>query len=489
MLNELADITDEIHEMFSGFGALFKQRTLQKELKDESKLRKGDNVPKYLLGNSSGFFFGMKFGQAVIKSLKQGGHVLIIGSTGTHKTTAGGNPTLEICEDVMIVIDLNGTSAEFYAALEKPKRPYKVLNLMSDRGCIVRYDPFHMIHQGGEENELLLLRELALSIIPLPPNTSEPFWIQSAQNILTGALVYYYNLEDVKFIDAMISIQSTAFDVLIGNICENKTASMYVNQFTGIENLMESKMVAGVRAELSNHIIPFVTDSQIVETFTPTDNPSAENSIVWDNIETHNIFIAVNEGEIEQKSSAIRLILTQLTRYLERRPDKHSPEGKLLTPILIMCDEFPRYGKLESIESAVATLRKRNVTIAIFIQGIEQLEKYYGKLGSRIIMNNSAYQAVLGVFDLETQQYLSERIGSINVIQRGYGEGYNSKFAEPQTYRTQVSESHELIYQPHELARLGNKMILITPDGFCKLVKAPCYPKSKLTEEKNDDEN
>jgi hypothetical protein len=128
----------------------------------------------------------------------------------------------------------------------------------------------------------------------------------------------------------MMNIQTTPFDVLISKICENKMAKMYINQFTGIENFTENKMVA------------------------------------------------------------------------------------------------------------IATLRKRNVTIAIFVQGIEQLEKNYGKSSSRTIMNNGAYHVIFGVFDLETQQYLSERIGSIAVTQRSYGEGYNNKFANPQSYRTQV---------------------------------------------------
>jgi type IV secretory pathway TraG/TraD family ATPase VirD4 len=373
----------------------------------------------------------------------------------------------------MVTIDLNGVSADFYDALDEPKRPFKNLNLMPEKDTLFRYDPFHMVNQADEDSRALLIRELALAIIPLPPNVQEAFWIQSAQNILTGSLIYYQSL-GITFIEAMINIQSTSLAVLIRNVSQHPTASMYVNQFSDIKDIGDNKTVMGVKAELSNHVIPFITDAQIVELFTP-----GTNSIEWNDTETHNIFVSVNESEIEQKSSAIRLILCQLIRHLERRPDKHSPQGKLQSPLLLVCDEFPRYGKLEAIESAIATLRKRNVTIAVYIQGIEQLEKYYGKLGTRIIFNNSAYQVILGVNDLETQQYLAERIGSIIVPQKSYGESYSNHSSDVQGYRTQISETRELIYQPHELGELGNKMILITPHGFCKLKKSPCYLKGE----------
>ena len=70
---------------------------------------------------------------------------------------------------------------------------------------------------------------------------------------------------------------------------------------------------------------------------------------------------------------------TQLIRYLERRPDKYSPEGADNIQALLLMDEFARFGKLPLIADAVSTLRNRNVNICIVIQSLAQLDKIYGR--------------------------------------------------------------------------------------------------------------
>lgn len=474
--DDFLDKSNDLIETIKSAKRTFGAKPKKPQLHDQSKIRRGDNVPKNLLGNQEGFYFGMIHNMDVIKPHEEDGNIVNLGRTGDGKGTTLLNRTLERTRTCgVFATDIDGALTDYYKTINAPKRPFKVINLMSGKKSQFRFDLFQILREAPPEELIPLVRELALAIIPLTPDTREPFWIQAAQNILTGAIIHYFYI-GLDFAKTMNNIQTLPLATLINDISENEIAKIFVNQFASIQDPSESKMLQSIQTELSNHIIPLATDWQIIETFTPAENPSPENTVTWNDFATHHIFVSVAESEITQKSAAIRLILTSFTHYIERhRFDKYSERGKTQIPILCLLDEFPLYGKLESIESAICTCRKKGVTIAVFIQSIAQLDKYYGVNGRRIILDNCKYQVILGASDLESQRYLSERIGDIIVTRRSYSESYNHLGTEPQGYTRQAGETRERIFQPNEFANLGNELVLITKDGFCKLVKNPSY--------------
>lgn len=60
----------------------------------------------------------------------------------------------------------------------------------------------------------------------------------------------------------------------------------------------------------------------------------------------------------------------QLFRYLERRPEQYTPVAEEHPQLLVMMDEFARFGKINGITSALSILCSKKVNIAIFIQSI-----------------------------------------------------------------------------------------------------------------------
>ena len=436
-------------------------------LRDESWLRNGDSIPEVYFRNQPGFFLGSKCRQTVTKPIWYEGNIIGFGGSGLGKTTLL-KPSMCTWNGGIIAVDLNSTLLETYKMLIAkgiPRRPFKEIRLMHGQDAVFRYDPFYMIRKEKEDEIPKLIRQLSLAIIPLPHDAHEPFWIQSAQNILTGALIYYFCI-GVEFMDALVNIQSSSMSILIGKIRENSIAKLYVNQFTDIEKSSENKMLQGIQATLSTCLIPLITDPQIVELFTPNNN-----MLNWDDIETSNFFITIDEDDIALKSSAVRLLLTQLITHLKQRPDKHSFQGRLQVPQLLLIDEFPEFGKLETIESAFATLRKRNVTTAVFCQSLAQLDRHYGELGRRIILDNCNHQILLGSTDLESIKYFSEFIGDIIVARRSYTESYGTQLS----YSMNINEVRERVSAPEELRDLGNEVLILTrngtKNGFFKLDK------------------
>lgn len=462
---------------------------IDKFLGDETVKWEGNDVPGYMLHRerkNANFFFGTKERNMITSSdlgastsnerfyvgkpQERDGHILVIGGAGSGKSSCIAIPTLETWEGTIFAIDIKGELTAYWNKIAKPKkRQAKIFNLTGKQGVFSSYDPFYFMRQSGDENLVQNAREIAHAIIPLPPNIQEPFWIQSAQHVLTAVLLQGYSIK-ASFDTTMTRILTTPIWELIEEISNGNCleAIMHINQFKGIENPADNKMLSGVSAELKNKVMVFVTDMQIQDSFTPT-----ESIIKWEDLKSSNVFMCIAEDKLGQWDGAISLMLTQLIRTLERRPDKYSQEGKAmeLPPILLLLDEFPRLGKVEVIQNAIATLRSKGVTICLMMQSITQFDRMYGKESRQIIVDNCQYKAILNVTDPENQKVFSDMAGSIKVGNLSIGMDAKEKHKH-----FQMNESREPLIYPHEFATLKD-VVLITPEGVCRINKSPYYKK------------
>lgn len=436
------------------------------------------------------FFFGNATvdGRQVCvgKPANEDGHILVVEGTGCGKSSCIAIPALREWPGTFLAIDIKGELLRETASYASHKHPIKVFSFSQD-SKYSRYDPFDLLRNGGEDNLVQNIRELAQAIIPVPTNMSDSFWRQAAQNILAGVLLYAYELDRSDpnaFNHAMVLIQSKPFAELIDLLSEssNDSVAMFIKHLD-IDYKEDSKMLAGIHAELSNHIISFATDNRIKAAFTP--DPEAD-MIRWEDLETHNIYMQISEDKLGQWDSAITLMLTQLILTLERRTEKYSPDGqqKQLPPILLLLDEFPRLGKLDVIQNAISTLRSKGVTICLIIQSFAQLDKIYGAESRRIIVDNCSYTAVLNIADPETQQAISEKIGSVDVPKIAINfDGVKLKdltngddlYMPSQNAFLGISMTQEPIIHPHDLAYVKKKFLLLTTERVFKVEKAPYY--------------
>ena len=484
---------------------------------DESSKCSGSDIPEYMLHSekkNASFFFGTRAVEYapkqqtisyVGKPKDRDGHVLVVGGAGSGKSSCIAIPTLETWGGMIFAVDIKGELSEKWVNVRKENSRVKIFGFDKNRGILSTYDPFYLLDKD-DDDLVQNVREIAQAIIPLLPNTIEPFWTLAAQNVLTAALLYGFNPEtkdedgndmSMSFNATISRIQSVPIWELIAEISGsgNKPAKMYVNQFSGIENPEDNKMLAGISAELSNKVMVFATDMRIRSAFEPSDD-----MMNWDDLKSHNIFMRIPEDKLGQWDGAITLMITQLIRTLERRPDIYSKKGKEknLPPILLLLDEFPRLGKVDAIQNAVSTLRSKGVTICLMMQSLAQLDRTYGKETRQIIVDNCQYKAILNVTDPENQKIFSDMVGTVRVTTRSVSEGIGgsvglssgSNVGEDISYSdgkskgrsdnhsVSIGTTREPIIHPHEFATLED-IVLMTPEGFCLVDKAPYYPDSK----------
>ena len=413
--------------------------------------------PKEFLKNKSqGFVFGKhrhlwREPQYFCKDEQTDGHILIVGGAGSGKSSGLAIPSLRSWQQRIFAIDIKGELAA--ATAHKPGQR-KVFNPMQPDSY--GYDPFYLLSHS--DNPAQSAKEIAAAIIPKPANVKDPFWIQAAQNLLTG-FVLHYQAAGSSFVDTITVILRRPVDLHVKYLLETSLCSaaiLHLNQFAS----MDSKTLSGIFAELSNHIMLFATDEHIKaalaqkNTFGPDD---LENGI--------DVFLSIPEDKSDQWQSLVTLITNQFLKHFERRADNNA------TPILFLLDEFPRLGKIEAIATALTTLRSKKITIALIIQSLAQLDYLYGPALRRVILDNCSYQAILGATDADTQEYFSRLVGTREATRQGESSSYEPDSGEQRGYTVSQHIIDRRIIQPHEFATL-REVVLLSPWG--------CYGAEKI---------
>jgi type IV secretion system protein VirD4 len=436
------------------------------------KLHENDFVPEYMemnLHEDSSFFFGSKpylgNGNFVGKPQKYDGHIMVVGGPGSCKTAGIVIPTMKTWKGIQVIVDVKGGLENHWRALNRDSgKRLKVFDPINKHFC--GFDPFAFLRL--DKTQIVNnIRELALLLLPMPPGTREPVWTTSSQNFLTGTLLYFFEI-GASFIDAMTEIQLKSVDKLCQEVMEsdNNLAKMFMSKLQNVK----PEILAGVGMDLTKLIV-FTTDQFVMNALSPENKA---DMIDWGHLnlpgEIYDVILSIPEDKIEQWESVTMLLISQLVKSLERRADKHSSDGKKLLPILIMLDEFDRIGTLPSIKSALATLRSRGVTVALFVQSIAQLDERYGVFARKIISDTCSFKVLLNVMDADTQKYFSDLVGTSVIVKRGNSVNHDTQTGEIIGLCTSFSEVREAIMEPHEFLTLDD-IILLCPNGVFRLYK------------------
>ena len=101
----------------------------------------------------------------------------------------------------------------------------------------------------------------------------------------------------------------------------------------------------------------------------------------------------------------------------------------------------------------------------ILTQNLADLIILYGREVTRGLIGNFDYKVLLGgIGDLESLETVSKLIGYKETTKRSVSKSSSGML------RTE-SEDKEYVIEPSELDRLGDDMILISPEGYFRLKK------------------
>lgn len=400
-------------------------------------------------GEVSGVLFGKeRFEKIIYSPCDAEGHISVFGGSGLGKTSAILIPTLRSWKGTSFTIDISGDICK------NVKMPRKLI-YNPEKPDSVPYNIFGGIDEEREtdvKNEML--EQLAFLITPDKLQTSEAgeFFNTEGRNMLTAALICYYHT-GMDFIPICEKIIENNWRDLLNDIADhdNKKANQYIASFAGANDQNN----AGCKQSMDKAIKLFATNEKVKRTIR---RPASKEKCYMPRVlEKYNVFVIIDDSLMEVYSSLLQLITAQTLKYLSAR--SNDAKGT----ILLTLDEFVSLGKLE-ITAALRKLRKKHVRIIMMTQSMADIDLIYGKDERMAMMNNYNYKVVLGCSDTDTQEYFAKLIGQKDSIKHSISKSAKN------TTQTEA-EQKEWIIPPADLARLGDDLILLSPDGYKRLKK------------------
>ncbi len=396
-------------------------------------------------------------GQYVCRSIMEDAHYLILGGSGSGKSSCIIIPTL-LCnpDSSSFVLDIKGELSE--KAVKAGDERIRIFS-PQDRGQW-GYDPFFGLKDSSTEQEQFeVMQTISFSLISLPADIKDPFWRNSARNMLTGLLLYHYRQGRQDMPAIVDEILGRPIADSISDVMDNaKSASICYKYLVQFSNMSE-ETISGIFAELANALAIFATDADI--RYALSVNPRRVNPQMLE--AGYSIYLVIREEKLSAYYNLLQLIINQTLAELEKRPeDAH--------PIMFIIDELPRIlsaGKLERLLDASRTLRSRRVRLVLVTQSLEALMTAYSENEAVDLLTNCSYKIVLDASSSKTQQMVCEWAGV-------YKERRQSVSGKQQ--RTTSYEDKNVL-RPSDLMTLvrSGELILISPYGYIRLVKCPYY--------------
>jgi len=118
-----------------------------------------------------GFIFGKLGDKYIAKKEHKDGHILVVGGAGSGKTSCIAIPSLLAWHSPVFCIDIKGELHQHSREHRPNAKVFDPLNANT-----YGYDPYYLLKDS--DNPTQEARAIAQSLVPLPPSTQEPFWIE-----------------------------------------------------------------------------------------------------------------------------------------------------------------------------------------------------------------------------------------------------------------------------------------------------------------------
>ena len=413
-------------------------------------------------GKVSGIIFGRKKDKVLYSPTSKEPHIFVCAGTGKGKTSGVLIPTLRSWNGSSLTIDISGDISK-----NCPNMPCKLI-YEPENPQTIPYDVFAMIDKmDGENAQNEALCQLAILLMPEPPNVQDAgkFFLQNGRKILMATLIAFYH-SGLDFTEICRKILSTSWQELFAEIEDtgNEDSLMYISGFEGANETN----TGGCYQTVCDSINLFATNVNVRNSVRrPREN---EDCLEPSKIEESNIFVIVQDEKLKLYSPLMNILVSQFMQYISSRNVKGKERDD--STILLSLDEFASLRlDAEMVSEAAQKYRKRFCRIIILTQNLADLIVLYGQDRTRSIVGNFDDKVLLGgIGDLESLEYFSKMIGYKETTKRSVSRSQNGMS------RTE-SEDKEYIIEPAELDRLGDDMILISPEGHFQLQKNFYYKK------------
>lgn len=384
------------------------------------------------------------------------GHVLTVAPPDSGKTTSLVVPNLlTYHHGSLVVTDPKGSLTAMTAA-HRRRMGHRVVVLnpwhreyKSETGLDLGSTGFNPLSiLAVDENLHDDCRMIAGLMLPPNPRETNPYWGNAGRSVLTGFLLYMALTlpREERTLPRLRSILRFDEDTFKGCLNEMRTlghpvARDYAGEISRI--MAASDQWAGVISKAWEASDIYAEGEPLGE------HVSRHEWNAWD-LKRRNttVYIVCPPHRREAAKGWMGLVMALLGEVVGR-------PGPAF-PVLLLAEEFANLGAMPTIYRALAEYREAGLKAWLIVQGIGQLERLYGREGTREIMGLCRTRQVFGVIDPLLSASVSQALGQRTAM-RGQGMMPDPFTGQPVGLPLLRPEEVELLPEGQQIILHGNQ--------------------------------
>ena len=356
-----------------------------------------------LLGKK-GVILGKAYGKYVCSDVPT--HTLLMGPTRAGKGTGVVIPNCLNWNGSLVVFDVKGENHTISSGFrEQAGQSVFFWSVMAKDKLSHRYNPLDQI-SSDPAHRITDLQIMATLLVEI--SDRDPMWGMEARSLFTGAALYVLEHRQIKTLGEVYRFIAAAEN--LKDLCQRildttSDLSAEVARSLGSFANKSEREAAGVRSTLLSSLRLF--ENPVVDAAT-----SASDFNVADlRRKRISIYVGVLASQLETAAPLMRLFFQQVMAVLSEAP----PGADEPHEVLMLLDEFPSIGPINSVVSAFTLLAGYGVRVLAVAQGLTWLDRTYGHDTRDGIISCCGHQVFMATNDETTSQYVSKSLGERTV--------------------------------------------------------------------------
>ena len=429
----------------------------------------GGEMRKAKLHAKTGLIVGKRNGQLLTNN--EPVHALVVAPTRSGKGVGIVIPNLLTWPGSVIVLDIKHENYQRTAGARAQTQPVHMWAPMAEHSA--SFNPLDFITASGP-NRISDIQRLATILLP-QEGYGDSMWVNEARSLFMGLVLLV--LEEKKKPSTLGEVYRTLMSEkdlvqIAEEALDNDDLDRTCKELLANFKNKASKERSGVKSNLTQAMGLWANPH--------IDAATAESSFDLRTLRQQpaSVYVGVAQDQLVTLAPLLNLFFQQAVAVLSHElPGKNEPHE-----VLMLIDEFPMLGQMETLTKGLALLAGYRIRIALICQGLGQLEEIY-RQGTEGVLQNCALQVFFAPNDDSTTNYIARRLGTKTqkVHSRSQGQDWSSSTSTsyvprpmlpPEEVR-RLSETKAIIFKETARPILADKIRYYSDRRFTKLLRDP----------------